>query len=131
MTSADSRLSGKRILVVEDEYLIADDLAAELRQHGAEVVGPVASLPQAMDLAAGPAPIDVAILDINLREIQAYPLIDQLRARAVQVLIASGYDALAIPERYRDLSRCEKPASPQRVRQAVADLLGEGARLQE
>ena len=127
MTSADSRLSGKRILVVEDEYLIADDLAAELRRHGAEVVGPVASLPQAMDLAADPAPIDVAILDINLREKQAYPLIDRLRARQVQVLIASGYDALAISERYRALPRCEKPASPQRVRQAVAELLGEEA----
>jgi two-component SAPR family response regulator len=127
MTSATaSPLAGRSVLVVEDEYLIADDLACELRAVGARVVGPVASLPQAMRLLAKAGPLDVAILDINLRETLVYPLIDQLLAADVRVLITSGYDAAIIPDPYRTLPRCEKPVSTEQLREAV-ERLWEGA----
>jgi DNA-binding NarL/FixJ family response regulator len=110
MTLAASPLAGRSVLVVEDEYMIADDLASELRDAGARVVGPVASLPQAMRLLATTGPLDVAILDINLRETLVYPL------------ITSGYDEAIIPDSYRALPRCEKPVSTERLREAAERL---------
>lgn len=120
-----SPLALRRIMIVEDEYMIADDLAWELRHAGAHVVGPAASLPQAMDLLAD-TPLDAAILDINLRETMAYPLLDALMAQDVRLLVSTGYDEAMIPERYRALPRCEKPTSPQRIRQAAESLFRTG-----
>ena len=127
MTSAAaSPLAGRSILIVEDEYLIADDLARDLRAVGAQVIGPVASLPQAMRLLAEAEAPDVAILDINLRETLVYPLFDHLLAAEVRVLITSGYDAAIIPDRYRALPRCDKPVSTGHLR-AAAEQVWTGA----
>lgn len=122
MTSALSPLQGKRVLVIEDEYMIADDLACELRDAGAEVVGPAASLPQAMRAIGQGKAVDAAVLDINLRETLAYPVLDRLIEAGVRVLITSGYDEGMIPERYRHLPRCEKPVSPLKLRRAAEAL---------
>lgn len=129
MQSLLSALRGKHVLVVEDEYMIADDLASELRNACVEVIGPAASLPQAMRLIAQTDRLDAAVLDINLRETLAFPLIDQLIEAGVRVLISSGYDEAMIPERYRHLPRCEKPVSPRKLLLAAAglwDQVGEG-----
>ena len=122
MTSALSPLQGKRVLVIEDEYMIADELACELRDAGAEVVGPAASLPQAMRAIGQGKAVDAAVLDINLRETLAYPVLDRLIEAGVRVLITSGYDEGMIPERYRHLPRCEKPVSPLKLRRAAEAL---------
>ncbi|EZP53525.1 response regulator [Sphingomonas sp. RIT328] len=127
MTSGISPLAGKAVLVVEDEYMIADDLARELRGAGAHVVGPAASLPQAMRLSDAGA-LDLAILDINLREMLVYPLIDALLAAGVKVLLTSGYDEAMILDRYHDLPRCEKPVTTERLRRAAEALFDEAAR---
>lgn len=116
-------LWSRYVLVVEDEYMIADDIVCELRKAGAEVIGPAASVPQAIRLIAQTPQLDVAVLDINLRETLAYPLIDRLIEADVRVLITSGYDEGMIPERYRHLPRCEKPVSPPKLRRAVEALL--------
>lgn len=117
-------LVGRRILVVEDEYMIADDLTCELAQAGAEVVGPAGSLPQAVALLKQAEPLDAAVLDVNLRELLAFPLIDELLERQVKVLICTGYDDAMIPERYRGLPRCEKPVLPRKLLAALLECLG-------
>lgn len=61
-----SQLQGARVLVVEDEYLIADDLASALRKAGAETVGPVSTIDEAEELVRQ-KPLDAAIVDLNLR----------------------------------------------------------------
>ena len=112
---------GRRILVVEDEYMLAEDLREDLESQGAEVMGPVASVADAMDLLrSGPAP-DMAILDINLGGEMAFAVADALRAGAVPFIFATGYDAQAIPAAYADVPRSEKPVE---VRLVASKLIG-------
>jgi DNA-binding NarL/FixJ family response regulator len=103
-------LAGKRVLIVEDEYLIADDLAHYLRQRGATIVGPVATIEQARTLAST-AMIDCAIVDLDLRGEAPYELLDHLQLEGLPALIVSGYDVADIPPRFRDLPYIQKPAS--------------------
>ncbi|MGR6328528.1 response regulator [Sphingomonas sp. XXL09] len=124
MSSAVSSLHGKRVLVVEDEYLIADDLARALASAGAEVIGPAASLPQGMRLTQSEPRIDAAVLDINLRDTMVYPLIDRLIGDGVAVLLTTGYDLATIPVAYQGLSRCEKPVSAAGLMRAAEALWG-------
>ena len=105
-------LRGRRLLVVEDEYLIAASLARGLEGRGAEVVGPAGSVRDALALveAAG-GRLDGAVLDINLRDERVYPVADALVARGVPFIFLTGYDARVIPDAYAGVPRCEKPVS--------------------
>ena len=106
-------LRGRRLLVVEDEYLTAAALARSREGRGAEVVGPAGSVRAALALveAAG-GRLDGAVLDINLRKERAYPVADALAARGVPFVFVTGYDARAVPDAYAGVPRCEKPVSP-------------------
>ena len=104
-----SPLRDRRILVVEDEYMMADDLQYELEKAGAEVIGPVPSVADALRLLATEEVIDGAILDVNLRGEKAYPVADVLRERAIPFVLATGYETWSLPEAYKDVPRCEKP----------------------
>ena len=105
----DLVLRGRRVLVVEDEYVVAEDLREELLRWGAEVMGPVATVADALVLLdVGPVP-DMAILDIGLGDELVYPVADALRARGVPFMFVTGYDARVIPESYADVLLREKP----------------------
>src|SRR5579872_506938 len=67
-------LTGRRVLVVEDEYFLADDIAQALTECGAGIVGPIGELQEASDIVEGDATIDAAIIDINLRSEMVFPL---------------------------------------------------------
>ncbi|MBV9813244.1 MAG: response regulator [Acetobacteraceae bacterium] len=114
------RLHGRRLLVVEDEYLVAMDLAAALRDRGAEVIGPVGSVSDALALLAATADIDGAVLDINLRGQNVFPIADALRHRGVPFVFATGYDPWTIPDSYADVPRLQKPVNTQALARAVA-----------
>lgn len=118
-----SSLRNARILVVEDEYMLADDLATELRDAGASVLGPVGSMAQATALAEQSPDIDGALLDINLNGEMVYPIADRLTARGVEIMFVTGYDRAVIPERFADVPRFEKPLSMRRVADAIGHLL--------
>ena len=110
MTCTDATvLAGRRILVVEDEYFIAQDLQMLLQEIGAEPVGPVPTLQQALDLAGRTPALDGAILDVNLGGEMVWPLVDLLHERGIRIVLATGYSDLVIPSPYADLPRCEKP----------------------
>ena len=104
-------LRGRQLLVVEDEYMIADDLSRALQERGASVIGPAGSVEDALELLQTEPRIDGAVLDINLRGECAYPIADALRARGVPFVFATGYDAWAIPEIYAGVPRLEKPVN--------------------
>lgn len=101
-------LRGKQILIVEDDYLIADQTRRELERCGAVILGPVPSVDRALELVDDHAP-DAAILDINLDGEKVYPLADVLSGRKIPFVFATGYDTSTMPERYRGFILCEKP----------------------
>ena len=113
------RLEGKRILLVEDEYFIVQDLARAFAAAGAIVLGPVATLSEALQLVAAAGPLDGAVLDINLQGEMVFPLADALVSRAVPIVFSTGYDREAIPSRFDGCARCEKPARPEQVAEAL------------
>ena len=104
----DASLRGRRVLVVEDEYLIAEDLREQLLSCGAEVLGPVACVAEALALLKDGTAPDLAILDIGLGREKVYPVADALRVRDIPFVFATGYDASAIPEGYAGVPRTEK-----------------------
>lgn len=108
------KLRGRRLLAVEDDYLIATQLQKELIAAGAEVVGPVATVAEALQLAASER-LDGAVVDINLGGELAYPVADVLRARRVPVVFVTGYDQSSVPAPYADIPRCEKPVGLRRI----------------
>src|SRR3954447_17495022 len=110
MVDGFERLKGQRLLLVEDEYLIAADLTALLESLGVEVIGPAASVEEALALVHNSSDrIDGAVLDINLRNERVYPVADVLTARGVPFVFTTGYDAIAMPIAYACAPRCEKP----------------------
>lgn len=111
----DRTLRGMRILVAEDEVMIADDLSGALAEQGAEVLGPAATVARAMAISEDEAAIDAAVLDINLRGEMIYPVADALIARGVPVVFATGYDQFIIPERFTRVPHCEKPVGIDKI----------------
>lgn len=114
-------LRGLRLLIVEDEFIIAFDLAQTLEDLGMAIVGPAGTVSQALALVeAEGAHLDGAVLDVNLRDEQVFPVADALAARGIPFVFTTGYDAAILPARYADVPRCEKPVD----KTVVADLLG-------
>jgi CheY-like chemotaxis protein len=112
-------LSGRHVLVAEDEYFIADDLARAFEACGARILGPVATVQDALALVEASDRIDCAVLDINLQGEMVYPLADALQRRRVPFVFATGYNGAMIDKRYIGVHRCEKPVSPAAIAKAL------------
>lgn len=107
------RLSGLRILVVEDTFILAAELLDVLGEFGCEAVGPVARADQARDLADTQV-LDGALLDVNLSGGEtSFPVAAALVARGVPFLFITGYDLdSSFPIEFRDAPRISKPLDP-------------------
>lgn len=122
MTNPD-QLKNKRILVVEDEFLLADDLAKTIARRGATLIGPVASVPAGLSVAGDTKVIDAAILDINLRNVLSYPIAEILQDRGVPFLFTTGYDHELVPEKFHHIRKVHKPYDQQEVVDRLAELI--------
>jgi CheY-like chemotaxis protein len=99
---------GVRLLIVEDEYFLAQDLADHFRSLGVDVLGPAATVADALSLLRS-REVEGAILDVNLRGERVYPVADVLRKKQIPFVFASGYGGELEPDIYTDVPRCIKP----------------------
>lgn len=88
-----------RLLVVEDEYFIAQEIAEALRMAGYEVVGPCATVPAALALLGDGKSCDAAVLDASLRNVSSSPVADALAERGIPFVVVSGFSADQLPPR--------------------------------
>ncbi|PWC87506.1 hypothetical protein TSH100_09775 [Azospirillum sp. TSH100] len=114
-----------RILVVEDEGLVAMALEQTLIAFGYDVVGPASNTRTALKLLASEERFQGALLDVNLGDERVDPVAEALAAASIPFLFATAYsDPAALPAAFRDRPVLNKPYPPERLRQALAQLLG-------
>lgn len=112
-------LTDRYILVAEDEFLIAGDLADTLENWGARILGPVSSIAEALHIVETSRRLDGAVLDVKLRDGVSLCVADALARRGVQFVLATGCDESDLPTPYKT-SRCEKPVDDAKVARAFA-----------
>jgi CheY-like chemotaxis protein len=112
--------SGLRVLVVEDEFLIAMETEQMLVDLGCIVIGPVPTVARALALLDREKP-DFAILDVNLGRERSTPVAEALRARGVPFALASGYNGSQLPEEaFRNAPHLGKPLDRNLLVRALA-----------
>ena len=113
-----SRFTNLRILVVEDEPLIALEIEDVLLQLGYEVVGPVARLAQALELARSTA-LDGALLDVTVKDGFIYPVAVELQKQNVPIVFSTGYAPETLPPTFRTLPWLRKPFSTKQLEAVI------------
>lgn len=113
------RFASKRVLVVDDEFLVALDIKRMLVDMGMEVVGPATSLKSALELAEAEA-IDVAILDVDLGDGE---FVNTLIARGIPFALATGYSYWAGNGQFADAICVRKPFTAEQMQQAIQTIL--------
>ena len=109
--ASPSPLCGYRIMIVEDNYLVAESLCDILTENGCKVIGPVSRLAQGLELAADAA-IGGALLDINLAGEHCFPLANVLLDKGVPIAFLTGYgEGTVIPAALHGVPRLSKPFS--------------------
>ncbi len=115
--------AGSKILVVEDNYLLAEIVCDFITECGMEPVGPAAGLETGLVFARH-SPIDGAILDINLDGRFCFPICDALREREIPFAFLTGYSNLAlIPQLYRQAPLIAKPFEPGEMKGVIEGML--------
>ncbi|MCJ9702336.1 MULTISPECIES: response regulator [unclassified Bradyrhizobium] len=117
-------LKGRRILVVEDEYFLADDIGNALRTLGAEIAGPVGHIEDAVEMLHNGGTLDAAVLDVNIRAEPIFPIARELRARQVPFVFTTGYDKFSIETEFQDVPLWEKPLDIVAMALNLASLVG-------
>jgi CheY-like chemotaxis protein len=120
---ASSALRDRRILVVEDEYLIAMSLQDALENAGSVVVGPVPSVEKAIKTIELDPHIDAAVVDVNLGGVLAYPVADMLIARKIPFVFTSGYEDNVLRNRYAQVKNCPKPYLFRAMEEALVEAM--------
>ena len=113
---ASSALRDRRILVVEDEYLIAMNLQDGLENVGSVVLGPVPSVEKAIKKIESEPHIDAAVLDVNLGGALSYGVADKLIARKIPFVFTSGYEDNVLRSRYSGVKNAPNPICFRRSR---------------
>lgn len=107
-----------KVLLVEDEMLIAMEMEEILTELGFEVVGPAMRLKRAVELAQSQE-IDLALLDVNLAGEKSFPVARLLKDRNVPFAFVTGYGAAGLSEEFRDTPVLQKPVEKHQVATAI------------
>jgi DNA-binding response OmpR family regulator len=116
----------RRVLVVEDEALVAMLVEDALLDAGFGVIGPVATVQQALALLGRERP-DAVVLDLNLAGEASTPVADELMARGIPYVIATGYGASGLPAAHRHATVLAKPYDPSELTAVLGRICPEAA----
>jgi CheY-like chemotaxis protein len=117
----EALLRGRRILIVEDEALVAMLVEDALLEVGCRIVGPAATVAEALALLEREMP-EAAVLDLNLSGETSAPVADALVRQGVPFLVASGYGVAGLPPAHRGVPVLAKPYDPDELTAALARL---------
>ena len=124
---ASSTIKGMRVLLVEDEALVALMLEDMLADLGCVVAGTANAVAQALSQIAGACDIEAAILDVHLGGETVYPVADVLLQRGVPFVFSTGFGPTDLAVRYPDSPLLNKPYPPAALEAALASLRARGA----
>lgn len=116
-------LSGRRVLVVEDESLVAMLLETILEDMGCLPVGPASNVDEGLAMATDES-LDAALLDVNVAGRQVFPIADALKARGVPFVFSTGYGEGGLPDEWRGHATVQKPFTEAAIRQALMKIMG-------
>lgn len=116
-------LYGRRVLVVEDESLVALLLETILEDMGCTPVGPAATVHEGLVMAEGET-LDTALLDVNIAGHPVFPIAEALRARGVPFVFSTGYGEGGLPDEWRSQVTLQKPFTEAAVRDALMKAMG-------
>ncbi len=122
MSGPEDVLSGRKVLVVEDDALLAMELAEELEAIGAVPIGPAMTVVSALNIVHNEKRIDAALMNVNLRGEVSFPVADALAKRGVPFLFVTGNDQF-VSERFPGIPRHPKPAQMPMLIKALSDLI--------
>jgi CheY-like chemotaxis protein len=123
-THTDPRLQGLRVIVVEDETLVAILLEDMLAELGCEVLWTAHRIPRALDLVAQSTP-DAAVLDVNIAGDEVYPVAQALAQRSIPFVFATGYGARGLTESWRDRPIVQKPFQVEHLSRSLLTAIGQ------
>ncbi len=112
-------LQGRRVLVVEDEALVAMLLETILEDMGCTPVGPASNIDEGEALARDEAAFDAALLDVNVAGRQVFPVAAALKARGVPFVFSTGYGEGGLPDEWRGNPTIQKPFTEAAIRDAL------------
>jgi len=104
-----------RILIVEDEYFIAQEIAEALESAGLTVLGPCPKIAAALEIVVGDNPCDAAVLDASLRGVSSLPVCEALAARGIPFVVVTGFSRSQLPELMAAAPVLTKPLDPERL----------------
>jgi DNA-binding response OmpR family regulator len=114
-------LRNRRILVIEDDYWVAQVLVDVLAEAGAQVIGPLGWIEEALAfIGSHKDAFDSAVLDLNLHGTKSYPIADALMAQQVPFIFTTGYGTAGIDPPYDEHPRCPKPFNRNALLAALA-----------
>ena len=116
-------LTGRRVLVVEDESLVAMLLETILEDMGCTPVGPAATVDDGLKMA-NDEQLDAALLDVNVAGKQVFPIAEALRARGVPFVFSTGYGEGGLPDEWRGQATIQKPFTEAAVCEALMKAMG-------
>jgi DNA-binding response OmpR family regulator len=116
-------LAGLRVLVAEDEMLIAMELESMLQGLGCNVVGPVGTVALALRLARTKE-LDAAVLDVDLHGEKIFPIAQALQARGIPFVFATGYETSVLPEEWRREHSLGKPFRREELEKQMRSISG-------
>ncbi|MGV9008747.1 response regulator [Brevundimonas sp.] len=117
-------LSGRNILIVEDETLVAMLLETILEDMGCTPVGPASTVDEGLALIESGTAMDAALLDVNVAGVKIFPIAEALTARGIPFVFSTGYGEGGLPDEWKGRPTLQKPFSEGAVHEALMAAMG-------